>query len=139
MVHAGLPHWMNLADGVAVPFMQDYTRNPFPERVVWEQHSKTHSRFYWLAVDEAQRQAGTRVIVSYAGQTVDVEEASGLQSLRIRISDAMLDMDQPMSVTRNGATLFEGTVARTIAVIAATLETREDPSMVYAGEVVVDL
>jgi hypothetical protein len=35
--------------------------------------------------------------------------------------------------------LFAGTVPRTIAVIARTLEERGDPELIFAGEVAVDL
>jgi siroheme synthase len=94
---------------------------------------------YWLAIDPSAAQDGTSVIASYQGQTLTVEDAQNLSSLRIRINDAMLDMDQPITVTFEGATLFEGNVERTIATLAATLAEREDPSLVYSGEVVVDL
>jgi len=130
-------HWMNLADQAAIPFLQGYTRDPVPDRVVWEQHPVSHSRFYWLAVDIANQREGTKVIASYQGQTVTVEQVEGLSGLFIRFSDAMLDMDQPVTVVQAGNTLFQGQVQRTIAVIANTLQGRQDPQMVYLGEVAV--
>ena len=33
-VHAGKPHWMDLADQVSIPFVQMYKRNPVPPHVV---------------------------------------------------------------------------------------------------------
>jgi poly(3-hydroxybutyrate) depolymerase len=139
MVHPGLPHWMNLEDAVSIPFMQSYTRSATPSRVVWEQHEVTHRRLYWLAIDADDERAGTRVVASYAGQLVTIEEAEGLSALRIRLDDAMLDMDAPVHVERDGATLFEGVVPRTARVLAQTLDEREDPSLVYAGELEVQL
>ncbi|MCY0541584.1 hypothetical protein OVW21_26520, partial [Klebsiella pneumoniae] len=53
-VHAGLPHWMNLEDAVAIPFVQMHVRNPIPPKVVWRQADVIHPRFYWLAVTPAE-------------------------------------------------------------------------------------
>jgi hypothetical protein len=140
MVHPGLPHWMNLADAVSIPFLQGHARSATPARVVWEQHSeKTHPRMYWLAVDPSEERAGTRLVASAAGQTVTIEEAEGVSSLRVRFTDEMMSLDQPVTIVRNGPVLFEGTVARTIAVLDATLREREDPAMVYSAEARVDL
>jgi hypothetical protein len=130
-------HWMNLADQAAIPFIQGFSRDPVPDRVVWEQHAVTHSRSYWLAVDAADEREGTRVVVSYQGQTVTVEEAEGLNGLTVRFSDAMLDMDRPLTIVQAGTALYQGHVQRTIAVMAKTLQGREDPRMVYLGEVTV--
>ena len=58
-VHAGLPHWMNLEDAVEIPFVQMYTRNPVPAKVVWHQANVIHSRFYWLAVDPSGVKQGS--------------------------------------------------------------------------------
>jgi poly(3-hydroxybutyrate) depolymerase len=139
-VHPGLPHWMNLADAVSIPFLQGHARSATPARVVWEQHSeKTHPRMYWLAVDPSEERAGTRLVASAAGQTVTIEEAEGVSSLRVRFTDEMMSLDQPVTIVRNGPVLFEGTVARTIAVLDATLREREDPAMVYSAEARVDL
>lgn len=138
-VHPGLPHWMELADAVSIPFLQRYTRNPVPSKVVWRQVAVTKSRFYWLAVDESDRKAGTEVRAEYAGNRISLTQADGLQRLRIRFSDAMMNMDQPIQVDYRGAALFNGTVPRTIAVIARTLSERGDPTMSFCGEITVNL
>ena len=36
-VHKGRPHWMNLEDREAIPWMEKFTRNPLPEKIVWRQ------------------------------------------------------------------------------------------------------
>ncbi|MBN1655929.1 MAG: hypothetical protein JXA30_19335 [Deltaproteobacteria bacterium] len=134
---AGFPltsHWMNLQDQPSIPFIQGYTRDPAPNRVVWEQHPATHSRFYWLALDAGDEREGTKVIASYQGQTVSLEEIEGLNQLRVRFSEKMVDMDQPVTIVHDGNTLFEGHVRRNIAVIERTLREREDPEMAYLGE-----
>jgi hypothetical protein len=133
-VHAGLPHWMNLADAVAIPFVQATTRDPVPSKVVWRQVNVTHSRFYWLAVAKADEQMGATVTASYAGDTVSLSEVSGLSRLTVRATDAMLDLDLPVRVERDGQEVFSGVLERTIMVIARTLDERGDPALIYWTE-----
>jgi poly(3-hydroxybutyrate) depolymerase len=138
-VHDGLPHWMDLADAVAIPFVQMFTRNPVPPKVVWRQANVTQSRFYWLAVDAANEQQGAQISAAYAGSTIALSDVTGLQGVTVRFSDAMMDLDQPVRIELAGNELFAGSVARTIGVLARTLEERGDPALMFSGEVAVEL
>ncbi|MHC4794821.1 MAG: hypothetical protein ACYTDE_11045, partial [Planctomycetota bacterium] len=60
----------------------------------------THSRFYWLAVDEPK--ARERIVVERAGNVIDILEG-GERGLRIRLDDSMVDLDAPVTVRRGGA------------------------------------
>lgn len=135
-IHAGKPHWMDLEDAVAVPWMAEFTRNPTPTRVVWYQDDITHRRSYWLAVDEPQRETELRAEVN--GQTITLESAD-VSSARVRLSDALLDLDRPISISFNGSEIFVGMAPRTIRILALTLEERGDPAMVFSAEVLVEL
>lgn len=137
MVHPGLPHWMDLADAVSIPFLQDHTRPAAPERVVWEQHEIVTTRMYWLAVDGVEARDGTRVVARLEGQTVTIEELEGIAALRVRLDDSMLDLDLPVVIEHAGTVLFEDRVPRTAAALADTLYEREDPAQVYSGEILV--
>jgi poly(3-hydroxybutyrate) depolymerase len=138
-VHDGLPHWMNMADAVAIPFVQMFTRDPVPPKIVWRQVNVTQSRFYWLAVDAANEQQGTQISAAYAGSTIALSDVTGLQGVTVRFSDAMMDLDQPVRIELAGAELFAGSVERTIGVLARTLEERGDPALMFSGEVAVEL
>jgi len=138
-VHAGLPHWMNLEDAVAIPYVQGFTRNPVPDKVVWRQVNVTRSRMYWLAVDSANQKSGTEVRASYKDDTVTIESAQNLSKLKLRFSDAMLDLDATVHVERDGKALFSGMVPRTIDVIARTIEESGDSTMAFYGELEVSL
>jgi hypothetical protein len=139
-LHEGKGHWMDLEDAVAVPWMAGFTREPVPTRVVWIEDDVPHDRFYWLALGPADQVAGREVIASYSGQQIDVE-GSGLEGeLEIMLSDAMLDLDQAVTVKdSSGEELFSGTVERTIGNLARTLEGRGDPELVFSGSVSVQL
>ncbi len=137
-IHEGRPHWMNHEDMVAVDWMAKFTRNPLPEKVVWKQASRTHDRFYWLAMPAGEAKAGQLVIVSRNKQHIEIERAEGVKSLTIMLSDAMVDLDQPVTVGMAGKTLFEGKVNRTIANLGATLDERGDRDLVFPARVSVE-
>jgi hypothetical protein len=131
-IHPGKPHWMDLEDAVAVRWMAEFTRNPVPERIVWYQDDITHPSFYWLAVAEPRGE--TTIIAELDGQAITVA-SSDVGDARVRLRDDMLDLDQPVSVSFNDVEVFSGSVSRTIAVLAATLEQRQDPAMMFSAEI----
>lgn len=133
-VHAGKPHWMDLEDQVSIPFVQMQTRNPVPTKVVWQQADVLHPRFYWLAVDTMSVKKGSLVRASYANDAISIDEVSGVTKLTVRVSDAMLNLDQPLRIVRAGKELFSGQVPRTISVLSRTLVERGDPAMMFDGE-----
>lgn len=137
-IHAGKGHWMDLEDAVAVPWMAQFTRDPAPSRVVWLQDDVPHERFYWLAVPSDQATKGTKVVATRTGQTIRVE-AEGVRTLLVRLSDALVDLDQPVTIEAGSTTLFSGPVFRTIGTLAKTLAERGDPALVYSAEVTVEL
>lgn len=133
-VHAGLPHWMDLGDAVSIPFLQMHARNPIPSKVVWRQSGSLRSRFYWLAVDKADVAAGAEITASYAGQGIELAGVTKVKRVTVRVSDAMLNQDQAVSVKRDGEELYSGIVPRTIGVLYSALVERGDPALVYSGE-----
>jgi hypothetical protein len=138
-IHPGRPHWMNLEDASAVPWMAGFTRNPVPKKVVWHQDDVTHDRFYWLAVPAGQAKARSTVVASVEGQEIKIEKAEGVDKLIVRLDDRLVDLDKPVKVTSNGKILFEGVVPRTIAHLEKTLKGPGDPKLAFAGEVIVDV
>ncbi len=137
-IHAGKPHWMDLEDAVAVPWMAAFTRDPTPDTIVWYQDDVPQRRSYWLAVDADQALAATLVRATLRGQAITLQ-TTGLSRLRVRLSDELLDLSQAVTVTANGTEVFAGTVPRTIAALAATLAERGDPRLVFSAEIPVEL
>ncbi len=131
---AGKGHWMDGEDAAALPWMAARTRDPWPKRVVWEQGHRVGRRFYWLALPERAGGAagevmpvrGALVRAEVAGQQVAVESRD-YRRLVLRLSDALLDLDRPVTVVANGRKVFSGRVTRTAAALAASLEERADP------------
>jgi poly(3-hydroxybutyrate) depolymerase len=138
-VHAGRPHWMEMEDAVSIPFLQSHTRDPIPRKIVWEQADLPRATFYWLALDAQSRAKGNLVQARYDANGVFLEMVKGVRRISIRLSDAMLDLERPVKVELQGKQLFLDMVPRTIASLARTLEERSDPSMLFPGEITLDL
>ncbi|WP_231956442.1 transglutaminase domain-containing protein [Posidoniimonas polymericola] len=125
-------HWMDREDASAVPWMSQQRRNPTPDRVVWKQDDVLHQQFYWLATDTPKQ--GALVTAEQKGQQITVEPNEA-PALRVRLSDAMLDLDEPVTVVVDGRTVFDAVVPRTIGTLAGTLAERGDPGLVFAAEI----
>lgn len=137
-IHADKGHWMDREDAVAIPWMMQYRRNPFPQRVVWKQDDVTHGRFYWLALDDDQRKGGSEIVAERTGQTIDIT-SDQVDRVRVLLDDEMVDLDQPVMITSAGRPVISTVVPRTIHTLARTLAERGDPRSMYAGEVEVTL
>lgn len=132
-------HWMDREDASAVPWMAKFVRNPFPQRVVWRQDDVTEARFYWLAVPKEERKAGAEVIARRDGaRRIDVTSPT-VKQVEVRLADALLDLDAPLTITSGDKTLFAGQVKRTIGAIAESLAERGDPASAADAKVKVEL
>ena len=133
-IHKGCGHWMNLEDREAIPWMEKFTRNPLPEKIVWHQSGTTHDRFYWLAVPKAEAKGGQEIIAERNGQNVTVTAKSNAH-VTLLLNDALLNVDEPVTVTINGKALPPQRATRTLAVIRRTMEERGDPGLVFSAEI----
>jgi dienelactone hydrolase len=127
-IYEGLPHWMNRKDAEAVPWMAGFTRQPWPKKIVWLQDDITHDRFYWLKIsDKAAAKAGQKIVATADGQKINLEGDVPAKT-ELRLSDELLDLDQPVIVSVNGKQVHEGKIARTATAIRTTLDERLDPA-----------
>lgn len=134
-VYEGLGHWMNKQDAEALPWMAKFRRDPWPKRIVWVQDDVVHRRFYWLQVgsDAAIADRATlTATVEGNGITLAGDVPTGL---RLRLSDALVDLDQPVVVRANGREVFSGKVIRQAAVLRASLEERADAASAASAEI----
>jgi poly(3-hydroxybutyrate) depolymerase len=137
-LHEGKGHWMDREDAVAIGWMEQYKRQRNPNRVVWKQDDVSGTRFYWLAAEPKTFGDRALVVVNRDGQKFDID-TKDYDRLMIRLSDEMLDLDKPVSITAGGKTVFDATVKRTVANLAKTLGERGDPKGMFSGEATVNL
>jgi len=127
-IYEGLGHWMERRDAEALPWMAKFTRNPWPEKIVWLQDDIVHDRFYWLKIpDKGAVKAGQKIIAEVDGQTIRLE-GDVPPRLELRLSDRLLDLDQPLSVRVNGREVVSAVkVPRSAEAIRRSLAERFDP------------
>ena len=133
-IHTGKGHWMDREDAVAISWMAKFNRNPLPTRIVWKQDDVVQNRFYWLAVKSTAVKDRAEVVATRANDSIDIQ-STDVEDVSIRLSDAMLDLDRPFSITSGSVSLFSGVAIRTIGCIAKTLSERGDPKGIFSAEV----
>lgn len=131
-VYPEFGHWMNGKDREALPWMAARTRNPWPKKIVWHQSGRTHERFYWLSVPKGSATGGQTVSAEVKGQRIEVS-GDGLKGINLRLSDALLNLDEPVVVSMNGKEVFQGKVERTVQAIWDSLQQRPDVKSVATG------
>lgn len=140
-IHEQHGHWMERDDAVAVPWMAKFTRNPHPDKVVWQQTGAVHERYYWLAVDNADQKNGAEMVVSRDGNKFTIEKSLNVDHVIIRFNDEMVDFSKPITVVQNISGSEEtrqqtfDNLRRSSKVISKTLAGRGDVNAVYTGEI----
>ena len=123
--YEGLPHWMNGKDAEAVPWMATFTRNPWPKKIVWLQDDVTHDRFYWLEIPKGTARTAAKILATVSGQEIKLT-GDLPPGTTVWLSDALLDLDQPVTISVNGKIASEGKVPRSAQVIQAAIKARPD-------------
>lgn len=131
-------HWMDRVDTAAVTWMAQYTRNPYPRRIVWQQGDALHEHFYWLSAPVDELAKGKEVRAELNGNTIRITRCD-YTSLTLSLSDAMLDLDQPVKVICRDKTLFEGPIERRASTLRRTLSTRGDPAYCFPAQIRVEI
>jgi predicted esterase len=133
-LYEGMGHWMELKDAVALPWMQAFTRQPLPEKIVWKQDDVHHRRFYWLGLPADLIVNEGMVIARYDRDLNEVEVMENYsQTLHIYLNDDMLDLDRPVTIKFKGEEVFRGRIPRTIETIHETVGAKGDPNLVFSG------
>ena len=122
---AGKGHWMDREDRAALPWMAQYTRDPWPKKIVWRQSGRLHDRFYWLSLPAGSAAGGQQVRAEVDGQNITIE-SEGVAKLRLRLHDDLVNLDEPLKITWNDR---EQVVARprSLRAIYESLQQRLDP------------
>ena len=138
-LHDGRGHWMNREDAVAIGWMQTFTRNAVPTKVVWEQGNVRQDRFYWLAAPAPEPKRGQLIVATRTQQTITIDQATGVASLDLLLNDDVLDLDQSIRVVKDGRVVYERAVTRTINDLARAITERPADPCVFYSRVRVDL
>ncbi|MFK7849451.1 MAG: transglutaminase domain-containing protein [Akkermansiaceae bacterium] len=126
-IYEGLGHWMKLKDAEALPWMEKFTRNPWPKKIVWFQDDVTHDRFYWLQLPDGAAAKDQKIIATVDGQNIQLKGEIP-KGTRLLLSDHLLNLDQPVTVKINGAPPKKFTPKRSMEVIREAMAEQLDPA-----------
>ena len=134
----GKGHWMERQDSVAVDWMAQYQRNPYPKKIIWRQEEVTKPHFYWLSAPANEIERGKEVTATYEGNTINISKCD-YTTLTVSLNDKMMNLDKPVTVTYQGKTLFKGKIKRQTSIMRQTLFQRNDPSYIFTAQIEVIL
>lgn len=127
-------HWMDLEDAVAIPWMAKCTRSATPKRIVWKQDDVTHSRYYWLSVDEKHRKARGEIVAEVEGQVVKLSSEQ-VEQIHVFLDDRFIDLDRPIRIEFDGNVFSAARPTRTMRTLWRTLNHRGDPFLSFPAVV----
>ena len=134
----GAGHWMNRVDSAAVPWMQQFRRNPYPKQIVWRQAEVVKPYFYWLGAPQHELAPGKMVRASIHGNQVDIT-ACDYSSLTIYLNDDLVDLDKAVTIKYGKRLLFRGRVRRKESTMRQTLTQRNDWACMFPAMVEVNI
>lgn len=126
----GYPHWMDLKDAAAVPWMAQFRRNPYPDRIVWRQEEVTRDAFYWIEIPHEYAKRGQTIIASRNGNVINIE-SSDYPELTICLNSKMVNLSRKVTVKYQGRKLFKTKLKPSSETARQTLESRGDPAYMF--------
>ena len=158
--------WWPEMKGPFEKFVAAHPRDPHPATLTWELSDLTHNRAHWLVVDKLgktgndavnlpdandygpnefstfplfdRRQRSGRIDLTRTGNAVDAL-SRGITDFTLLISPDAFDLSQPIKVTVNGKTVFDGKVQKSTATLMKWAARDNDRTMLYAAEIPIKL
>ena len=123
-------HWMDREDAVALPWMAKFTRNPYPNKIVWKQDDVFQSRFYWLAVDPKDlKKKRAEVRAEINGQTID-NHSDDVSAITVLLNHEIVNLHKEIRIRFNGEERHRAITFPNIATIRQSLIERPDPTAI---------
>lgn len=127
---AGKGHWMDSVDTLAVEWMDQYRRNPYPKTIVWQQEEVLRPHFYWVSAPKDELARGRQVRLQVKGNTIFIARCDYSQ-LTLKLNDELLNLNKKMYVSYNGRIIYSGRLKRTRSNMVRTLAERNDLSYMF--------
>lgn len=134
----GMGHWMQRADTLALPWMAQYRRNPYPRTIVWQQEEVLRKHFYWLTAPADELRRYQRVRLTCQDNIVDISECS-YSSLTLWLSDLFVDLDRRVTVRYQGRTLFRGRLSRSADTMRECITLHDDPAYACPARLTINI
>lgn len=150
-----------------VPWLKDFKRNPYPVFVDWEDFEMDgihRAGFYNIYIPERSYDGRRRYEMNIDGneislkvsdvayETLQTDPQWGIQmkfrksyseardgKVVIYLSDELVDLDRPVTLTVNGKKAFRGVVKRNLANVVNSCALFYDPCRLYTASIEVDI
>lgn len=119
-------HWMNRQDTLALDWMAQYKRNPYPKRIVWRQEERVRPYLYWIEAPANELKPERWVEAEVDGNTIRISRCE-YSYIDLYLNSALVDLEQPISVYLGDKRVFRGKVKQSEATLRSTLHHRQDP------------
>ena len=123
-------------DSLGISWLSNFSRVPYPKKVIWKQDDVVHNRFYWLKVNQPQK--NSLIVASIDNQIITIEETT-VNHIVIRVNDNILDMDKKVMVKYLGNNIFNDYVYRERETIFNSIKEYGDPESIYFGEIPISI
>ena len=117
-------------------WLAERPRNPYPKEVVRVPHDGIMAlarRVHWIKSDTRRGIVRARVT---SRKRIDID-ARWVRSLRVFLTDHLVDLDAPIEIHVNGERVYRGAVDRSLELAAEDVRERGDPGRVYAASLLV--
>lgn len=126
-------------DANAVHFLQKFTRDPLPGRVIWELESfargsqRDVNSFYWLRCAEDIHSGTIIAHLEPETNSVVVERDDTQGKASVLLKDGMLDLDRPVWVIYPDGRKTEHIVTRSREIMLDTMRERGDRNYIFSA------
>ncbi len=136
----GRGHEITLSDddGLTMPFLERFTRNPFPRNIAMKITSLTYPRRYWVEVLEKNGGAAEIEGRILPDNTVEIK-TKNVRKLRLLLRPELFDSPATVRVRVNGKEQPARELKVNCQLFAQSTETYGDPVLGYTDERVIDV
>ncbi|MBN8459681.1 MAG: hypothetical protein J0M04_17765 [Verrucomicrobia bacterium] len=115
-----------------------HRREPAPKRIVWnvqELHHTLHRHNWWLELADRPAKPPVKLTGLIDGNTIVLTSNPPDTRLRLALDDRLVDLDQPVTITLNGAVVHREKIPRKLESMIRTTVERGDPEMIFCATI----
>ncbi len=125
-------------DGLTMPFLQRFRRDPFPRNIAMKMTSLTYPRRYWVEVLEKDGGAAEVEGRIFPDNRVEIK-TKNVRKLRLLLRKELFDAPVPVRVRINGKEQLPRDLTNSCTLFVQSAEMLADPFLAYTDEVMVDV
>ena len=125
-------------DGFTLPFLERFTRQPFPSTVTAKVFDKRFPRQYWMEVAEGDREPAELEGHILAGNVIDLK-TKHVKKLKLLLRPELIPEPGPLHIRLNGKDQPPVELKRDCALFQRSTQAAADPFLGYTEELVLDV